>query len=78
MDMHVQTSEATGVTYSWNTTDLAVTDIRGTSTDDLTSTWLDSSSRGTESVILTATDGGGQQESQTYALVVSAGPVLQR
>ena len=73
MDLRAQTSGATGVTYSWNTTDLDADDISGTSTYDLTFTWPMTSSGGTDSVTLTATDGGGQQESQTYYFVVPAG-----
>ena len=69
MDLRAQTSGATGVTYSWDTSDLTgATSISGTSTYDLTFTWptFMYSSGVVDSVTLTATDGGEQQESQTY------------
>ncbi len=76
VDLRAQTTGATGVTYSWNTSGLTeATSISGGSTYDLTFDWVDQPqmSATVNSVTLTATDSGGQQESQTYYFEVPGG-----
>jgi RHS repeat-associated protein len=74
VDLRAQVSGATGVSFSWNTTNLSdATGISGTLTYDLTFTWSSNiPSAATPSVTLTATDGSGHMETQTYDFVVPA------
>ncbi len=63
------------MTFSWNTSGLTnAYDISGTSTYDLTFTWAASiTSQTVNSVTLTATNGSGQQEIQTYYFLLTVG-----
>ncbi|HZW34311.1 MAG TPA: hypothetical protein VFF52_26545, partial [Isosphaeraceae bacterium] len=76
VDLRAQVKNATGVTFSWNTTNLAkATNIAtsGTGNEDLTFTWTSfNPSAVVDSVTLTATS-GTEQESQTYYFQVPAG-----
>ena len=75
VDLRAQTSGTTGVTYSWNTSNLTgATSISGASTYDLTFTWPTAVLASyVDSVTLTATNASSQQEIQTYYFVVPAG-----
>ena len=73
MDLRAQVTGTTGVTYSWNTTNLSeASSITGTLTYDLTFTWPTEnlSAPYTDSVTLTATNASNQQETQTYYFVI--------
>ena len=79
VDLRAQVKNTTGVTFSWNTTNLTnATDITtsGTGNYDLTFTWdTGNSTAAVDSVTLTATNGSSQQEIQTYYFLVPAGYV---
>jgi RHS repeat-associated protein len=76
VDLRAQTSGITGVTYSWNTSNLSpVNSITGTGTYDLQFKWNTNNYTGPSvaSVTLTATNASSQQESQTYYFLVPNG-----
>ncbi len=75
MSTSAQVENASGVTFSWDTSGLTnAYDISGTSSYDLTFTWDASiTSQTVNSVTLTATNGGGQQEIQTYYFLLTKG-----
>ncbi len=75
VDLRAQVENASGVTFSWNTSGLTnAYDISGTSSYDLTFTWDASiTSQTVNLVTLTATNGGGQQEIQTYYFLLTKG-----
>ena len=76
MDLRAQVSGGSGMTFSWNTTNLThATSISGASTYDLTFSWETSNlvSAAVDSVTLTATNSSMQQESQTYYFAIPKG-----
>jgi len=76
VDLRAQAKDAVGVTYSWNTSGLTdAQNITGTSSHRLQFQWKSSSSGGTNTVTLTATDASNHQEVQTYTFLVPAGSV---
>ena len=79
VDLRAQAMNSTGVTYSWDTTNLThatgIT-VSGTGNYDLTFTWDDTvTTAAVDSVTLTATNSSSQQETQTYYFEVPTGSI---